>query len=204
MNPTDNSSHPALTRRSVLTGAVALGLGAALVAMPATAAPKPEQPEADSGHDYDMPKPNPKTEREFRMGGIGFMVLNLKTSEIAVDRAANPGVREFAHFELREQLGATMVLKEMKTPIPQLDPASKANLVKLQAMGAGPEFDKAYLQQQLATHEFLRDAATAYIKNSAGKMSGPEMHGRHLATLMLGQIKDHVVLIKNMQMKMGA
>lgn len=175
-----------------LTGAVVAAAG---LSSPAFAAKEPNQPEADSGHDYTMPDPNAKTERDFRMGVIGPAVLSRMTSEIAVDKATNPMAKEFANFELREAIGVLTVLKTLKTPMPPMDDKSKATLEKIKS-AEGNEFDKAYIQAQLENHEFLRDLANVYLKNSAGATSVPEMHGRNYATLTLGVFKEHVVHTK--------
>ena len=164
---------------------------------------QPNQPEADSGHDYPMATPNAQTEVDFRNGVIGPAMLSLATSEIAVTKATNAKALEFAKFELREAIGVTTVLKEMGTAVPPMDANAKATLEKIKAAGKGAAFDKEYIKAQLANHEFLRDLATGYLKNSAGKTAMPEMHGRHLATLTLGQFKDHVVLTKDVLKMLG-
>lgn len=164
---------------------------------------QPNQPEADSGHDYPMATPNAQTEADFRNGVIGPAMLSLATSQIAVTKATNAKALEFAKFELREAIGVTTVLKEMGTAVPPMDANSKATLAKIQSAAKGAAFDKEYIKAQIANHEFLRDLATSYIKNSTGKTAMPEMHGRHLAMLTLGQFKDHVVLTKDVMQMLG-
>ena len=156
----------------------------------------PNQPEADNGHDYTMPDPNAKTEKDFRMGVIGPATLSKATSEIAVDKAVNAQAKEFANFELREAIGVLTVLKALKTPVPPMDAKAKETLEKIKS-AEGVDFDKAYIQAQLENHEFLRDLATVYLKNSAHATSMAEMHGRNYATLTLGAFKEHVVLCKD-------
>ncbi|BDI29440.1 hypothetical protein CCAX7_14910 [Capsulimonas corticalis] len=187
-----------LPRREFLTRMGAAGLGVAAVGLAGAvhAAVAPHQPAADTGHDYPMPAPHATTEKQFRMGVIGPATLSHITSEIAVDRATNPGAKEFANFELREAIGVLSVLKSLGTPTPPMDAKSKATLAKIQS-SQGEAFDKAYITAQLANHEFLRDLAETYLQNSAGHKSMAEMHGRHLATLALATFKEHVVHTKN-------
>ena len=191
-------------RRTFLTRVAIAGLGTAALGLgvSAEAATKPQQPEADTGHDYPMPAPHAKTEKQFRMGVIGPATLSHMVSEIAVDRATNPAAKEFANFELREAIGVLTVLKSLGTPTPPMDANAKATLAKIKA-AQGAEFDKAYIAAQLANHEFLRDLADGYLKNSAGHTSLAEMHGRNLATLALGTFKEHVVHTKNILKELG-
>lgn len=192
------TDHNALSRRGLLTGAAVAGLGVAAMGLAqiAQASDTPKQPEADTGHDYPMPAPHAKTEKDFRMGVIGPATLSHLTSMIAVDRATDPAAKEFANFELREAIGVLAVLKDMGTPTPPMDATAKATLAKIKA-AQGAAFDKAYITAQLANHEFLRDLADGYLKNSAGHTSMAEKHGRHMATLTLGVFKEHVVHTKN-------
>ena len=190
------------SRRAFLTRVAVAGLGVAALGLvkpsEVEAATQPKQPEADTGHNYPMAKPTARTEAQFRKGVMGPAMLSLLTSQIAVDKATNAQVLEFANFELREAIGVTTVLKEMKTPVPPMDAAAKATLQKIKSTPKGAEFDKAYAAAQLANHEFLRDLAEVYLKNSAGHTSMAEMHARHLAIITLGTFKEHVVHTKHL------
>lgn len=157
----------------------------------------PKQPEADTGHKYPMMAPTARTEAQFRKGVLGPATLSLMVSEIGVDKTTAPEAKEFANFELREAIAVTTVLKSLKTPVPPMDKAARDTLAKIKATPKGPEFDKVFMTAQLANHEFLRDLAEVYLKNSAGHTSMAEMHGRHLATLALSTFKEHVVHCKN-------
>lgn len=190
----------ALNRRTLLSRVALAGAGlAALRLLPssAQAAMMPKQPEADTGHNYPMAKPSARTEADFRKGVMGPAMLSLMASQIAVDKATSPAALEFANFELREAIGVTTVLKEMKTPVPPMNAAAKATLAKIKNTPKGAEFDQVYMTAQLANHEFLRDLANSYLANSKGHTSMAEMHGRHLATLALGTFKEHVVHCKH-------
>lgn len=201
----DQNTQDANPRRAFLTRMAVAGLGAAAIglASSAEAATMPHQPEADTGHDYPMPAPHAMTAKQFYMGVIGPATLSHVTSEIAVDRTTNAHAKEFANFELREAIGVLAVLKEMGTPTPPMDAKAKATLAKIKS-SQGADFDKAYITAQLANHEFLRDLATSYLKNSAGHTGMAEMHGRHIATLTLGAFKEHVVHCKNISAELQA
>ena len=135
------------------------------------------------------------TEKDFRLGVIGPAELSLATSQIAVQKATNANAREFARFELREAIAVTTVLRELKTPVPPMDAKARATLAQIQATPPGLDFDKLYITAQHENHVFLRDLATAYLKNTTpNEPTFAEQQGRHLATLALNQFTEHVEL----------
>ena len=155
--------------------------------------------------DASNPKAKPKNEKEFRMGVIGPAELSLVTSQIAVERATQADAKEFAGFELEEAKAVTAVLKDLETPVPEMDPKSKATLEKIKAVPKGAAFDRAYIAAQLENHEHLRDWAEAYLSNSAPPKSDmAEGQGRHLATLALATFKEHVAITKRITKELKA
>ncbi|MDO7849944.1 DUF4142 domain-containing protein [Hymenobacter sp. M29] len=144
------------------------------------------------------------TEKEFRQGVIGPAELSLATSQIASTKATQKNAKEFAGFELTEAIAVTTVLKDLGTPVPAPDAKAQATLAKIKNTPAGAAFDKAYIQAQLENHEFLRDLAQNYLKNSAGKTTPAESQGRHLATLALATFKEHVAITKRILGELGA
>ncbi len=200
-----NQEEGATSRRTFLSRIAAAGLGAAALGLAASvqAATKPEQPQADTGHDYPMAHPHAMTAKQFYMGVIGPATLSKITSEIAVDKASNAHVKEFANFELREALAVTTVLAEMGIPTPPMNATGKAILAKLKSSD-GAAFDKTYIMAQISNHEFLRDLASTYLANSSGHTGMEEMHGRHLALLTLNEFKEHVVITKNISSELQA
>ena len=133
------------------------------------------------------------TEQDFRMGVIGPAELSLVTSQIAVQRATKADAREFARFELREAIAVTTVLKELRTRVPAMTAKARATLAEIRAAAPGADFDRAYIMAQHENHVFLRDLATAYLKNTTPReLTFAEQQGRHLATLSLNQFTEHV------------
>jgi len=198
MNDAEKTAEATVSRRAFLTRVATAGVGVAALGLAASAqaSSMPHQPQADTGHDYPMAAPHAMTAKQFGMGVIGPAVLSRITSEIAVDKATNPAAKEFANFELREAIAVTTVLNQMGIPNPPMNATAKATLAKIKS-SQGAAFDKAYITAQLANHEFLRDLAETYLKNSQGHTSMAEMHGRHLAMLSLATFKEHVVHTKN-------
>ncbi len=124
-------------------------------------------------------------------------MLSLVTSEIAVNKATDANRKEFAGFELTEAKAVTKVLKDLGTPEPAMDAKAKATLDKIKTADQGAAFDKAYIMTQRENHEFLRDHAADYLKNSSSSTSDmAEKQGRHLATLALATFTEHVLITK--------
>ncbi len=185
-------------RRTILAGA------AALAASPIARAVAKSEREAAAA----MPMPDVSgvsTAKQFAMGVIGPAELSLATSRIAVERATKKDAKEFAGFELTEAIAVTTVLKELGTDVPPMDAKAKATLATIKNAASGAAFDEAYIMAQLENHEFLRDLATAYLKNSPlDAKSMEEAQGRHLATLALATFKEHVAITERISREMRA
>ena len=154
---------------------------------------------AANKEDVSMPgDKKPVTNEElFRMGVIGPAELSLITSNLALEKATDKDVKEFAGFEQTEAIAVTSVLKQLGTAVPAPDAMAKATLEKLQSASKGAEFDKAYIMAQYENHVFLRDHAEDYLKHAEGsKDSAAELQGQHLATLALATFKEHVAITK--------
>jgi putative membrane protein len=184
-------------RRSVL---IAIG---AIAATPAVMAQAPQS--VSPAGDAANPLAKPKNEMEFRMGVIGPAELSLVTSEIAVERATRADAKEFAGFELEEAMTVTAVLKELGTPVPEMDAKAKATLEKIKNAAKGTAFDQAYITAQLENHEHLRDWAMAYLSGSVpDKSNMAEDQGRHLAMLALATFKEHVAITMRISKELKA
>jgi len=187
-------------RRTILAGAAAV-----LVTGPAMA-----QRRRGMATDRTAAMPMPdvsgtRTHQQFAMGVIGPAQLSLVTSQIAVDRARRPDAREFAGFELTEAIAVTTVLRQLGTPVPQMDAKAQATLDQIRSAARGAAFDRAYIDAQYENHVFLRDLATAYLANSPDNASDmAEMHGRHLATLALATFKEHTMITQRIARELRA
>lgn len=188
-------------RRSILAGAAALAAAPIAMAVAQTQPQTARDPAA-------MPMPDVsgvRTAKQFAMGVIGPAELSLVTSQIAMERATNPMAKEFAGFEHTEAVAVTTVLKELGTAVPPMDAKAQATLAKIKAAPNGAAFDQAYIMAQHENHEFLRDIATAYLKNSAaGTIDMAEKQGQHLATLALATFKEHVAITKRISGELRA
>ncbi len=187
--------------KTSVKGAAVLGVGLSSLSLLSKA-----QAAADKA-DVSMPgDKKPVTNEElFRMGVIGPAELSLVTSNLALEKATDKDVKEFAGFEQTEAIAVTSVLKQLGTAVPAPDAKAKATLEKLQSAEKGAEFDKAYIMAQYENHVFLRDHAEDYLKHAEGsKDSAAELQGQHLATLALATFKEHVAITKRISSELKA
>lgn len=135
-------------------------------------------------------------EDHFRKGLAGPARLSLATSRIAQEKASDKTVKAFAGFELAETTAVLSVLQDLGTPEPQPDPKDQAVLAAMQAAESGSDFDKAYIKAQIESHQILHDHTAGYLKNATGG-DPAEKHGRHLATLALTTIREHMAICQH-------
>ena len=187
--------------KTSVKGAAVLGVGLSSLSLLTTA-----QAAADKA-DVSMPgDKKPVTNEElFRMGVIGRAELSLISSKLALEKATDKDVKEFAGFEYTEAIAVTTVLKELGTPVPTPDAKAKATLEKLKSAEKGAAFDEAYITAQLENHEFLRDTAADYLERTQGsKENKAEQQTQHLATLALATFKEHVAITKRISGELKA
>ena len=132
-----------------------------------------------------------ESELEFRTKLAMLGTLSLLASEVATDKASNERVKMFAKFEVAEQTAIATVLKEMATPTPAADTKATAMLTKLKGL-SGAAFDVAYMAAQVDTHQQLRSLVESFVSSSKNSSNTAEMHTRHIATVALATIKEHV------------
>ena len=178
--------------KNTVKGTVVLGVGLSSLSLLTSA-------QAADKSDVNMPgDKKPVTNEElFRMGVIGPAELSLISSKLALEKATDKDVQEFAGFEHTEAIAVTSVLKQLGTAVPAPDAKAKATMEKLESAAKGAEFDKAYIMAQYENHVFLRDHAEDYLERAQGSKDGAaELQGQHLATLALATFKEHVAITK--------
>ncbi len=125
------------------------------------------------------------------MGGT----LAKQTSELALQRAQNAKVKQFAAFEIAEQTAVAQVLTNTANPPPvPLDAEHQAVLTSLQSL-SGPAFDRAYVQGQILGHQELLLVQQGYLDNT-----NRSADGQHIAVLARMSIQQHLTLLEEMQM----
>jgi putative membrane protein len=133
-------------RRTALVTLAAAGAGAAALAMSRPTLAQTTPTESGDQSDY--------VNKTMTVG-----TLALRTSQIAADKAQNPMVKTFAGLEVGEQTAIATVLSSTqagKTP-PALSEDLAGKIESLNAMQAGADFDKAYIDGQIDGHRQLLD-----------------------------------------------
>jgi putative membrane protein len=127
----------------------------------------------------------------------------LATSRLALQKAQNTSVKQFAQFEVSEQETIAEVLKSMQganvttgqgaatnaEAKDNMDEKGRQMLQKLQSAKAGAEFDIEYLKGQKEGHQELLKIQESYIG------SGRVREAVNVAKMARGQIKEHLALI---------
>jgi predicted outer membrane protein len=191
-------------RRNFLTssvkGTVALSLGLPALATLLQSFTFAEEEESGLWLQDGKPVAN---EAQFRAQLAMPVQMSMMSSQLAATQATNQYAKQFAEFELNETKAMMSVMKDMGSPAPTMDAKSQAMLDKLKAT-TGPAFDKAYITAQVQTHEQLRSLTESYLRNPApAKTNMMEMHARHIATLALPTIKEHITLSKRISTELG-
>jgi putative membrane protein len=145
-----------MDRRLVLTGlaaAAATPVLAQTTTQPApTSSGTTQSGSMPSGHmNMAMGEAEMKHMRDTMMAGM----VALETSRIALEKARNDQVKQYAQFEKDEQEGIAEVLKSMMDPAStssampmpmQLQGEDAAMVQKMRGMQAGAEFDRMYVR----------------------------------------------------------
>jgi putative membrane protein len=124
----------------------------------------------------------------------------LQTSEIALQKSQDEDVKQFAQFEADEQRTIAEVLRSMMEPAgtasaaPQPDQKHAEMVQKLQQAKAGDAFDKEYIQGQIQGHQELLQIQERFLQ---GRPQNRE--AMNAAKLARGHIKEHLVLLKDIQ-----
>jgi putative membrane protein len=139
-------------------------------------------------------------------------MLALETSKIALDKAQNQDLKQFAQFEMDEQETLSEVLHSMMEPATtaatgssssmsgsamQLDAKGRDMIEKLRAAQAGSAFDRLFHQGQVEGHHELLQVQERYLQ------SNPQNREHmNVAKLARGRIREHIALLDNMQSKL--
>jgi putative membrane protein len=135
------------------------------------------------------------TEKEFNESLIGPVQFSLATSRIAVDKATNEKVKEFATFELAEAVAVTKVLTDLGIVIPVTDENTKAEFTEIESAEKGIAFDKQYMKSQVTNHKLLRDLTEEYLKEAPSEnLDKEEAEEKHLAILLLTIFNQHIAI----------
>lgn len=176
-----------MNRRDLFTGLS----GAALLPLAIGAAraqpPTPNAPLTAIGAD------------EYKNRTLMAGTLAKQTSELALQKATNPKVKEFANLEVMEQTAMAQVLTLRADPPPaRLDEKHAAVLKELQG-ASGAEFDKAYVKAQVEGHAELLTVQNSYTtgrgQDTAAMLADDTAR---IATLAKAAIQTHLTMLKEL------
>jgi putative membrane protein len=120
---------------------------------------------------------------QFRLSELMGGEFAILTSRLALERSRNPSVRNFAQLEINEQTAVAAALGATPGGV-QPRPDQMAIIQQLQSMGPGRQFDRAYVEGQIAGHEELLALNTAYAQG------GSDERGRAVATIAVPHHSD--------------
>jgi len=126
--------------------------------------------------------------------------LAKQASQLALQRASHPAVKQFAGFEDAEQTTIAQVLTNTQNPPPApLDANEVATLRQLQA-AAGPAFDQAYVQGQITGHQQLLGIQEAFLRGQPGMGTDAV----HVAMLARTVIQMHLTMLGDLERALRA
>lgn len=126
-------------------------------------------------------------------------MAEVEMGKLAAQKATNPEVKKFAqmmvadHTKSNDEVKMTASKKSVTLPT-DLDAAHKAMMTRLQGL-SGAEFDKAYMEGQVADHE----AAVALMD---GNDDNADADIKAFATKSLPAMKAHLDMAKNIHGKL--
>ncbi|TCZ55598.1 DUF4142 domain-containing protein [Roseicella aquatilis] len=128
------------------------------------------------------------------MGGT----LAKQTSQLALERAQNAKVKQFASFEIAEQTALAQVLTDVDNPPPVPLDADHAAVLKTLQGQTGAAFDRAYVLSQIQQHQALLQIQQGYLENT-----NRSADTQHIAVLARVSIQQHLVMLQELQQMVG-
>ena len=194
------------------------GLAAALVVAPALAQTSGSSSTMPSGSSGSMPMNRTggqmsQADMQHMQQTMQLGMVALETSRIALNKARNDDLKQFANFEVQEQTTLSEILRSMMDPsataatgssagqaaMPnvQMDASARDMIQKLQGQQAGAEFDKMYLDGQLQGHRNLLQVQERYLQSNSRNREH-----MNVARMARTQIREHIALLETMQKTM--
>jgi putative membrane protein len=180
-----------MDRRNAIMAFSGILASSALLAAPR--GPALAQTAAESGQATKL------TPLQYRAQTLQVGTFSKQTSQLALTQAMHPKVRQFAQFEVNEQIAMAQVLTDVNNPPPvPLDAQHAALLQQLQAQ-SGKTFDAAYLQGQIVGHQQLLNVQQAFLNTT---LTGND--DEHIAVLARVVIQMHLAMLQDLQTELAA
>jgi putative membrane protein len=142
----------------------------------------------------------PRDLGQYRAMTLMIGSLALQSSQLATQRATLPKVKEFAGFEIAEQLTMAQILTDAPAPsVAPLDGTHAAQLQALNSLPSGHVFDAQYVTLQLQGHQELLSIQNNFLQ-AQPSMSSDVVH---IAMLARTTIQMHLVLLGELRQMVG-
>jgi putative membrane protein len=135
----------------------------------------------------------PSSVAQLRLRLLAASAFSLNGSEMAIQKARTPAVKTFAQFEAAEQRAEQQAMKLAGIPMPtsvELDAEKTQMAQQLRALD-GAEFERMYLQGQVAGHQELLQLHQALLSSGTKEE-------QVIATLAIASIQQHIAMLQAM------
>lgn len=168
-------------------------LAAGIALWPAIAAAQPAQPPAPSVAIPGVPGNAPAGAEPWREA-LSTGILALVTSQLAVNKAQNELLKNFAGFEVAEQRSVVQAMQLAGMPVPsQLRVEGEdARVMQQLEAASGAEFDRLYLQAQIAGHQEL-------LRLHNAMKAGGSREQKIISTLAAVTAEQHLRILQAMR-----
>ncbi len=131
---------------------------------------------------------------QYKTATLMIGTLSKELSMLAVQRASHPRIKQFAQFEIDEQITVAQVLTDLDNPPPaKLDQPHAAVLTQLQGV-SDKAFDMAYIQDEITGHTELLDTQQSFLNSRPS-----DMDFRHIAMLARTVIQMHLTMLQDLR-----
>jgi putative membrane protein len=126
---------------------------------------------------------------------LGGMAFALATAQLAERQAESPALKAFAQLEVEEQTAFTTARQAagLRVPTVELMPEERRQTMIRMRDLRGQEFDRAFLQAQIAGHQELLRLHQQVAQNPTSREEGL------LATVAVPAIRTHLVVLQGVQ-----
>jgi len=132
---------------------------------------------------------------QYRKATLMVGSLAKQTSELALQQAAHPAVKQFAGFENAEQTTLAQVLTNTQNPPPAPLDANEAAMLRQLEAASGPSFDQAYVQGQIMGHQQLLGIQEAFLQGQPSMATDAV----HVAMLARTVIQMHLTMLQTLE-----
>jgi putative membrane protein len=142
----------------------------------------------------------PRDLSQYRTTTLMIGSLALQSSQLASERANHTKVKEFAGFEIAEQLTMAQVLTDSPTPpVAPLDSTHATQLQALNSLPPGHAFDVQYVTLQLQCHQELLGIQNGFLQPQPSMSSDIV----HIAMLARTTVQMHLALLEELRQMVG-